>query len=214
MKPSLRKFADAVRRCGSPLPNCWGFIDGTIRKISRPISGQRMMYNGKDRCHALKYQSVTTPDGIIRHLTGPYPGTMHDARMLDESGLDPVLRANMVQDGITYCLYGDPAYRKTPYLLRPFRGILLADTPEYIFNQRMARVRVTVEWGFGKLNSNWASGNFSVAQKLFQSKCGLGPQYIVMGLLTNLHTCMHGSQTSKFFNLQPPTAEEYMSGRG
>ncbi|KAK3805233.1 MAG: hypothetical protein J3R72DRAFT_355316, partial [Linnemannia gamsii] len=36
----------------------FGFIDGTVRKICRPVIHQRSMYNGHKHIHALKYQAV------------------------------------------------------------------------------------------------------------------------------------------------------------
>ena len=42
----LEQYADAVTAKGSPLTNCFGFIDGTVRPISRPGQNQRIVYNG------------------------------------------------------------------------------------------------------------------------------------------------------------------------
>ena len=70
-------------RC--PLQNVWGFIDGTVRRSARPVEGQRLFYSGHKRCHALKFQSITTPFGIIAHLFGPVEGRCHDAALLAES---------------------------------------------------------------------------------------------------------------------------------
>ena len=67
----LQQYADAVAVKGSPLKNCFGFIDGTVRPISRPGENQKIVYNGHKRLHALKFQSVTLPDGLIAHLFGP-----------------------------------------------------------------------------------------------------------------------------------------------
>ena len=37
----LQQYADAVAVKGSPLKNCFGFIDGTARPISRPVENQK-----------------------------------------------------------------------------------------------------------------------------------------------------------------------------
>lgn len=42
----LDEFARAITRKASPLINCIGFIDGTLRPISRPVRGQQSVYNG------------------------------------------------------------------------------------------------------------------------------------------------------------------------
>ena len=62
---NLQLFANAIHAKGAALDNCWGFIDGTVRPISRPKRNQRAVYNGHKRVHALKYQSVVTPNGLI-----------------------------------------------------------------------------------------------------------------------------------------------------
>lgn len=68
---NLQLYADAITAKGSPLQNCFGFIDGTVRPISRPSRNQRMVYNGHKRVHALKFQSVAIPNGLIANLFGP-----------------------------------------------------------------------------------------------------------------------------------------------
>lgn len=49
-------FAKAIEDAGSPLDNCWGFIDGTARPIARPVRNQSVMYSGHKRIHCLKFQ--------------------------------------------------------------------------------------------------------------------------------------------------------------
>ena len=67
----LQVYANAVSAKGSPLDNCFGFIDGTVRPICRPRENQRVVYNGHKRVHALKFQSVALPNGIIGNMYGP-----------------------------------------------------------------------------------------------------------------------------------------------
>ena len=67
----LETYADAIHQKGSPLPNCFGFIDGTVRPICRPRNNQRVVYNGHKRVHGLKFQSVALPNGMIANMYGP-----------------------------------------------------------------------------------------------------------------------------------------------
>lgn len=67
----LQEYADAVHEKGSALPNCWGFIDGTVRPICRPGKNQKVLYNGHKRVHAIKFQSVVAANGLIANLYGP-----------------------------------------------------------------------------------------------------------------------------------------------
>ena len=46
-------------------------MDGTVRPICRPEENQRSVYNGHKRVHALKFQSIALPNGLIGHLFGP-----------------------------------------------------------------------------------------------------------------------------------------------
>jgi len=69
--PLLQEYADAIHAKGSPLENCFGFIDGTVRPIARPNQQQRIVYNGHKRVHSLKFQSVALPNGLIGNMYGP-----------------------------------------------------------------------------------------------------------------------------------------------
>ena len=69
--PALDTYARSVHAKGAALQNCFGFVDGTVRPIARPDEHQRMMYNGHKRVHAIKFQSVALPNGLITNLYGP-----------------------------------------------------------------------------------------------------------------------------------------------
>ena len=68
---SLQEYANAIHRAGAALDKCLGLINGTVLAISRPGKDQRLVYNGHKRVHALKFQSVSLPNGIIASLFGP-----------------------------------------------------------------------------------------------------------------------------------------------
>ena len=64
-------YNNAITAKGSPLDNCFGFIDGTVRPISKPGQNQHVVYNGHKRVHGVKFQSVALPNGIIGNMYGP-----------------------------------------------------------------------------------------------------------------------------------------------
>jgi len=68
---SLELYAATITSRGSPLHNCFGFIVGTVRPIARPGENQRILYNGHKRVHAIKFQSVVLPNGLIGNMYGP-----------------------------------------------------------------------------------------------------------------------------------------------
>ena len=69
--PLIATYADAVHSKGAGLDNCFGFIDGPVQLNSRPMSNQRVVYNGHKRVHALKFQAVSLPSGLITNTYGP-----------------------------------------------------------------------------------------------------------------------------------------------
>jgi hypothetical protein len=207
----LRQFADAIQAKGAALPDCVGFIDGTVRAICRPGRDQRIVYNGHKRVHALKYQAVVTPDGIIAHMAGPFEGRMHDARILNESGLQAPMAVCLHGEHGPYYVYGDPAYGISPHLQSPHKGADLS-ADEMAFNRSMSPVRESVEWAFGKIVGLFAFVDFKKNQKLGLQQ--VGSFYLCAALLTNCHTCLYGGLTSDNFAVDPPSIEAYLATLG
>jgi len=88
-----------------------GFFDGTLIRIARPGHGlQRVCYSGHKRCHAIKFQSICTPDGLLFHLFGPVEGRRHDMLLYHESGIDAQIEATLLIDETQFFIYGDSAY--------------------------------------------------------------------------------------------------------
>lgn len=205
----LQEFAAAIHAKGGALDNCFGFIDGTVRPISRPTINQRTAYNGHKRTHALKFQSVTTPDGMIVDMYGPVEGRRHDCYLLRKSQLLERLEPLTVDtNGNRLVLYGNPAYGVSKLLLSPFKGAILTED-QARFNRSMSSVRETVEWGFQRIVSLFAFVDFKKNLKIGLQP--VGKLYLVAAMLTNLNGCFYGTETSAFFGVPPPTAEEYLA---
>ncbi|CAN7990929.1 unnamed protein product [Ixodes hexagonus] len=197
----------AVNNKGAPLHNCWGFIDGTARPICRPSKNQKLYFYGHKRVHVVKYQAVMCANGIICQLDGPFDGHRHDAGMLRISGLHEKM-GTLVQDH-SYVIYGDPAYPMMPLLLKPHRGAVLTPS-EVSFNKAMSTVRQAVEWGFEKVVTEFAFVDLKKnKQKVLLQRVPL--MYRVATFLANCHTCLYGSQVTKYFHVDPPTLQEYLT---
>ena len=196
----LQDCVAAVHRKGSPLANCFGFIDGTVRPMCRPTHNHRLVYNGHKRCHALKYQGVMLANGIMGQLAGPYEGRRHNAHLNYDCGIE-----GQVPHG--FCLYGDPAYPLRGPIIAPFLGLHLTAEQE-LFNKNMSSVRQSVEWGFGKVLQLFPFPDYNKNLKLFLQP--VAKYYIVATLLANAHTCLYGSQISTYFGLNPPNLEAYL----
>jgi hypothetical protein len=194
-------------------PHVWGFIDGTVRPCCRPVYFQEAIYNGKDRVHAIKFQTIVSVDGIICHCSGPWSGRRHDSYIYKHSALPTVFDDLPVVtiDGkvAPVAVYADPGYFLSTRILMPFPDG--RDCPMHqAFNVSMSRLRITVEWGYSRVTRLWKHLNYAENQKVFKSP--IGAQYMVAVVLTNVLTCVDGgNEISDYFQCAPPTLEEYLA---
>ena len=203
----LEEYCDAISQSGAPLHNCFGFVDGTVRPLCRPGEHQRILYNGHKRVHAIKFQSVATPNGMIANLYGPVEGKRHDSSMLKESNLLQELQLNAIDtNGNILCIYGDPAYPHRPQLQRAFKGGNLTYGQEQ-WNQGMNAPRTSVEWVFGDVVNYFKFLDFKKNLKIGLSP--VGKMYIFCALLHNARTCLYGNKTSRYFDIKPPELQNY-----
>ncbi len=177
----------------------------------RPVRNQQEIYNGKDRIHGLKYQNLTLPNGIIAHVHGPLDGRHHDSMMWGDSGVEHQIRGLMSRiNGRQLVLYGDKAYALSDVLQTPVR--VQGHQPNVAilsyYNQIMSSLRVTNEWNVGLVSRRFAFNKYPQNLKLLLSPIGI--YYLVANIFTNCHTCLHGNATSKYFDLAPPSLEEYL----
>ncbi|GLB43896.1 putative DDE superfamily endonuclease [Lyophyllum shimeji] len=159
LRPSeLSRFAHAIHAHGAPIKSVFGFIDCTIRRICRPTWWQQQAYNDHKKIHALKYQALMLPNGIIGHLYGPFEGRRNDNFLLTESGLLDRLAQFAHPEDVdedtpfeerTFQIFGDPAYGVGPHILSPFSGAGERTPEEQEWNAQMSAVRIEVEHGFG-----------------------------------------------------------------
>ena len=181
---NIQIFADAIHQKGSPLEKFWGFVDGTVRPICRPGENQRILYNGHTKVHAIKFQSVVAPNGMVANLFGPVEGRCHDSGMLGDSGLFNKLQQHAYgpQHNLL-CIYGDPAYPLRPHLMGPFKGA--GTTPvQHQWNKATSQVRISVEWIFGDIFNYFKFLDFKKGLKLQLS--AVSKMYIACSLM---HTC-------------------------
>ena len=112
----LEEFANAIHQKGAAMDNCWGFVDGTVRPISRPGQNQRVLYYGHKRVHVIKFQSVVSPNGLICF---PLKGldTMQECCECPVSWRHSSNTHTLQQ--IRLCIYGDFAYPMRVHLQVP-----------------------------------------------------------------------------------------------
>ena len=106
-----------------------------------------------------------------------------EGRITEDSG-----RKAWGGDGDRVYLFGDRAFFLDDGVIRTYRslnGIALTED-ESLFNVYMAKQRIVVEWGFGKVMQTFQFTNLKLMMKY-----GLSPiasYYFVSVLLTNCHT--------------------------
>ena len=129
--------------------------------------------------------------------------------MLDESGLlNELERCAFSPTGQAMCIYGDPAYPHRVHLLRPFQYGLLTQQMQN-FNGSMSKVRSSVEWIFGDVINYFKFLDFKKDLKLDLSP--IAKMYIVCALFRNALTCLYGNTNSDFFQLDPPSLENFFA---
>jgi hypothetical protein len=144
----LSAFTIAIRERNAPLETCFGFVDGTLQEIARPIYGQEAIYNGWKHMHCLKYQAVVMLDGITIHLFGLVEGSIHDAAVWSQSRLLDILEVHTHDpNGTSLQLYGDSAYGINEHLITPF-GSAYINQDQQDWNKAMSKVQIIVEWCF------------------------------------------------------------------
>jgi hypothetical protein len=215
-------WANACRgKLGQGLRNVVAFIDCKLVGTCKPTPARRKfpagsynalqqsIYSGHKRKHGLKFESVTGMNGILWGLSGPWEGRHHDSWILRQSGTLATLLKLIDGMGQIFCVYGDSGYPLSLHLQVPW-PLVVPGSPHARFNRIMSRLRITVEWGFGIISNLWSGTDFKRWMRCFLTLPGL--KYRVAGLLTNFHCCIRGgNQISKYFDVAPPSLEEYLT---
>lgn len=145
---------------------------------------------------------------MIGRLDGPFIGRRHDAAVFNLSNLRQEMENVFYLPTANYALYGDPGYSNSQYVKVGYKNHQHLTERQKLFNKQMSSLRVSVEYGFGKIVQLFAYVDFKKNQKLYLQH--LKMQYYVAALLVNCHVCMNGSQVSNFFQCLPPSIEEYL----
>jgi DDE superfamily endonuclease len=186
---------------------CVGFLDGSLVQIAKSRGpSQRAKNIGHKEFNGLKYQAITGPDGITLNLFGPWEGRRHDMTLFRESNIEHALSGGLTIGADQYHLYADSGYDVRPYILVPFL-LQTSDPDEFLFNKRIAKVRVTAEWAFKDVKTYFSHQAFP--RKVVLSRVPIGKWYICTALLWNFRVALYGSPTAEYFDIEAPTLEEY-----
>lgn len=202
-REKLELYSASISKKCRIASNCVAFLDGTVIGICRPVEEQESMYNGHHRFHAVKFQSLIAPSGIIIHWAGPWRGPRHDSFIFNHSNLALLLESRLNFPDRKFYVYADKGYGYLENLHTPNRN-----AAGELENIEMARVRIAVEWGFSKLYSNFAFIDYKKNLKIY--KQNIGVMINAAAILINVHTCLYGSEVSSYFKQKPPKIEEYL----
>ncbi|CAN0412527.1 unnamed protein product [Laminaria digitata] len=135
---------------------------------------------------------------MIGDMYGPVPGRTHDSCLLHKSQLND--RIFVLQEGKAFQgkVYGDAAYPVLSHVDRGFRGANLT-AAQKAYNKELSRVRISVEWQFGKIVQIFPFVDFKQNQQMMLSP--VAKIYMVAALLANAHTTC--------YDMLPPSIEEY-----
>jgi hypothetical protein len=211
------KIVDKVRsslQADAGLPphavDCVLFVDAMRLRVARPSGAywrQRSVYSGHKKYHNLACQAVTGPDGIIYDWYTDAPGRHSDQYVMGQSGANDQLRELQLGHARQRHMYADKGYTELSHL-RACARTLPGAAPQPAQASAMAIVRVPAEWVFEKVYERCPLLRHREKMKL--QGCDVEQLTRVAVLLTNAHTCLHGSNTSSYFNCVPPTLEQYM----
>lgn len=205
-------YSQCIHDKGKALTNCIGFIDGTVLGIARPSGSlaQRVAYNGHKRKHAIKYQAVNTPNGLIQHvhIYRPLEGRRHDWTLYVRSKMDEILPRVLAVQGKRYCIYGDSGYNQRWFIDVPFQGSNVSPA-QSAFNRAMSSVRISVEWIFKEVKMQFPDIDFKRKMKIQESPVGM--MYLATILLTNFRNCLYPNQISTYFECSPPDLKTYVA---
>jgi hypothetical protein len=128
----LQEFSRAISAAGCPVPDSVAFIDGTFLQICQPsVTDQKAYYSGYHKCHGVNSVAIVTPDGLIRSIFGPTPGSFHDSRLLIDEGAYDEMDVVFRQPGDArdengnrkyFRVLGDAGFRQTRVVATPFKN--------------------------------------------------------------------------------------------
>ncbi len=193
------------------------FIDCNCRETERvgggPAEGganaarwdphiQRAFYNGWKSMNGLKHQTVDDAYGFTVDCYGPASLRRNDLILLRDSDINDSFARLQLNSDVDYIIFGDSAYKRQTHV----RSYFTANEEVQdggVFNRRMKRLRISIEWNYGHQVSIFPYLNATFKMKLLQ--CDLVTKvFIATTLLRNLHTGFYGSQTSRYFDLHIP----------
>lgn len=141
------------------IPTVIGAIDCSHVNILKPhVYGDEYVNRRNDI--SLNVQVTCDSREYITSVDAQWPGSVHDARIWRQSGIQDVMR----RFNGDFCLLGDSGYGITPWLLTPYDNVITPQQRQ--FNYVHAQERVIIERVFGQLKRRFPILGGTVRLKL------------------------------------------------
>jgi hypothetical protein len=209
--------ADAFQRVGFPYENCFLLIDGKIFRTAKAndLLIEHASFSYHSKCNGQNFQLVVGAHGVVLGFWGPDGGRTPDANQYRDYGIEEQIEAadaaaqrlfpnrNYQLSGF-HC-FGDGAYPRSMHMQK---GLISPSTrAEREFNHSCNTTRVAVEQTFHCIVSLFPY--VDTARKMKIMKQCVGHKVRCAVIFHNWHTCMYGNQVGAYFNVMPPTFEQY-----
>lgn len=199
-----------------PIVSLFSFIDTTCLPCQKPSGDwltQKAFYSKYYKTWGLKFQAIVTPDGIIADLYGPTSCRTNDRKIVEKSKINRKLRRLQRFNTVQYRTYGDALYTNHSHVRARHRRNQHFSQSKRNENYIMSKVRIAVEWAFKKVKGLWPYlKDLDNCRIMSRSSSNIAFVFRACVILTNLHTCLYGSQTGLYFECESPTLDEYMMG--
>ena len=146
-------------------PQCLWAVDGTHIDIKQPSDNASDFINRKGR-FSLNVQACCDYSCQFMDVVVKWPGSIHDARMLINSGLNEKLRSGAIpkclkhvvsdEDPIPVVILDDPAYPLLPYLMKEYANGGSTAQEQY-FGYKLCSARNVIECAFRRLKARFSS---------------------------------------------------------
>jgi hypothetical protein len=180
---------------------------GASRKSNRV---QMAFYNGWLHAHGYKHQSVELPNGLTVDWWGPTSMRENDIWMATHSSINAKLAA--AQQGIArqFVAFGDSIYVPDTHIRRRHHAAAGHANQGQLDREDCAlnSVREFVENHYGQLDQLFPYTRNKLHNKI-ASGMPIKEISFCRVLFRNCHVCMYENQTSKRFDLEPPSLEDY-----
>lgn len=196
------------------------FVDGALHAGARPGGGpvregtqaprvddrvQQAFYAGRKKLHGLNMQIVGGPDGIVASAFQPVSARRHDALVYALSHFNPNLRDAQLGNVMQFKVFGDSAYPSLSHTTKNLPNV--PGGTHYAYNS----VRECIEWDWRDIKHYWARSSARAWLQIRKKPTSVCDDMMCTVIFANLYTTVYGNQTSRYFNLLPPTLEEYTS---